>query len=52
MTDKCLHCGKELPQTEYMRIWSVLIGEVCKECRLKEISGELPEIQRKEGDDD
>lgn len=34
----CEVCGAGMPKSEYWRMWGVMIGNVCKPCRLIEIS--------------
>ena len=34
----CEVCGEPVPNNNHWRVWSVFIGEICKKCRLQEIS--------------
>ncbi len=34
----CEVCGKSVPDNSYWRTWAAFIGEICKKCRLEEIS--------------
>ncbi|KKM26077.1 hypothetical protein LCGC14_1588570 [marine sediment metagenome] len=34
----CEVCGEPVPNNDYWLQWSILIGKICKSCRLKEIS--------------
>ncbi len=35
---KCEVCGEGVPNNTHWRTWKVFIGEICKPCRLIEIS--------------
>lgn len=34
----CEICGDKVPNNAHWRAWSIFIGEICKPCRLDEIS--------------
>jgi hypothetical protein len=37
MSFECEICGKKLPDNDYWFKWSILIGEICRECQLDKI---------------